>query len=44
MRPEYVTRTPTNGMAVLLPPSVLRDQYTALPLEGVLVTYIYILV
>ena len=39
MRPEHVvTRTPTNGSAVLLSPSVSRDQYTALPLEGVLVT------
>ena len=38
MRPEHVIRTPTNGSAELghVAPSVSRDQYTALPLEGVL--------
>ena len=41
MRPEHVTRTPTNGSSVFLSrvPSVSRDDlYTELPLEGVLVT------
>jgi len=41
MRPEHVTRTRTNGNAVLLSISlsVSRDQYTALSLEGVLITW-----
>ena len=38
-RPDHVTRTPTNGSAVLLSPSVSRDQYTALPLLEVLVMW-----
>ena len=37
IRPNHLTSTPTNGSVVL--PSVLRDQYTALSLEVVLVTW-----
>jgi len=41
MRQKHVTKTPTNGSAVYYChiSSVSHDQYTALPLEGVLVMW-----
>ena len=37
MSPEHATRTPTEAVQYYchVSPSVSRDQYTALPLEGV---------